>query len=183
MGEIFREEFGEAVTWRYNRGDSPEQRTGEDFELSSPCGKVPYKWTLDFKARFPLESGDVPSDILIEEYSCVERSTPGWITKELTCDFILYIILGRGRAFLMPTKTIQRKWREHGDKWKREHGEPFRARNESGNTSVNWAVHPDDLSKAGVHVSLTYFQMPGDILKEWFSRHKALREKNQVSPA
>jgi len=61
-------------------------------------------------------------DILLETLSDRDRKTPGWVIKELFCDFIAYAVEPSRRCYFLPVVQLQSAWREHGADWTKEFG-------------------------------------------------------------
>jgi hypothetical protein len=112
------------------RADGWAQRGGVDRVLTMSCGRT---FTIDEKIR----TADWP-DILLEQWSDEDRRVPGWVQKQLACDFIAYAFAPSKVAFLMPVVPLQRAWRMHGRKWLQLYG-TRRARN-PGYVSVSVPV-------------------------------------------
>lgn len=101
-------------------------------------------FTVDEKIRlrnFP--------DVLLEEWSDRDRQIPGWILKPLLCDFILYVNVPGGRAYLLPTLQLQAAWARSGEEWKRTR-DSIPAHNRDPRTgrewtSINWPIAVEEL--------------------------------------
>ena len=57
-------------------------------------------------------------DILLEFMSDVERGTPGWMAKDLACDYLAYAFIPSQTCHLLPFLALRSAWRKHGDTWK-----------------------------------------------------------------
>lgn len=57
------------------------------------------------------------SDIALEYWSAWEYKKPGWVTRDLACDYIAYLIKPTGRVFMMPFRELRRAWSANGDQW------------------------------------------------------------------
>ena len=86
------------------------------------------------------------SDILLERWSDVDRKTPGWVQKQLACDYIAYAFIPSRTCYLFDTLTLQRAWRINGLDWISRYRE-VRAQNH-GYTTVCVPVPRDVLFEA-----------------------------------
>jgi hypothetical protein len=107
---VYREAFPEFAGMTYV-GDCPTQRDGVDRLVVTSNGHV---HRVDEKVR----TVDYP-DICLEYWSSVERRSPGWVAKDLGCDFIAYAFVPSGRCYLLPSALLRRAWRLHGRHWVR----------------------------------------------------------------
>ncbi len=57
----------------------------------------------------------------IEFKSSVEHNTPGWVEKELLCDYILYVFKKSGKCFLLPVPQLQRAYVKNKNKWHKQY--------------------------------------------------------------
>ena len=138
---IYRDLFPGMAAYIRHSQDGDHQRLGVDTTIIMKNSKT---YTIDEKIRLQ----DFP-DILCEEWSDVERKIPGWLTKPLLCDFILYLNIPGGKVYLLPTLQLQSAWRRHGEEWKRTR-KPKPAHNrdlKTGRqwTSINWALGYEEL--------------------------------------
>lgn len=56
-------------------------------------------------------------DFFLEYYSSEEQRTPGWVAKDLNCDYIAYISLQRNKCHLLPFRLLRRAWIENHNSW------------------------------------------------------------------
>lgn len=56
-------------------------------------------------------------DFCLEFWSDTKRKRPGWITKDLTCDFIAYAFVPTEECYLLPFRLLRRAWKENGREW------------------------------------------------------------------
>ena len=127
------------------RQDGWAQRGGIDRVITLASGKT---ITVDEKVR----QKDF-NDILLEYWSDTERRTPGWIAKDLACDFIAYTCLETERCFLLPFHLLRRAWKQHGREWvsraeKEEEGYKKVVAQNRGYTTTSVAVSWDILYQA-----------------------------------
>jgi hypothetical protein len=134
-GEVYRQAFPGLQASVSVRADTWAQRAGIDRVLTLISGRT---ITIDEKVR----ERDWP-DILLERWSSEETRIPGWIQKDLHCEFIAYAFVPSATCYLLPTLTLQRAWRLYGREWIARYQE-IRARN-NDYTSVSVAVPTDVL--------------------------------------
>lgn len=89
--------------------DGWAQRGGIDRVVTLKSGKTV---TIDEKVRAKSYG-----DILLEQWSSVERQTPGWMQKELACDFIAYAFIPDRTCYLLPFHNLRRAWLQFGREW------------------------------------------------------------------
>lgn len=112
--DVYQQVFPDLAAIVDVRKDGWAQRGGIDRLLVTSAGR---EWKVDEKVR--RQSWP---DILLEIYSDDKRLTPGWVTKDLACDFIAYAFLPTKECYLMPVAQLQRAWRKHGSRWQEEYG-------------------------------------------------------------
>ena len=61
-------------------------------------------------------------DILLEEWSNLERRKPGWLAKGKKTDYIMYIVVPAGVVHVLPFFILQSLWLRHYHEWKRQYG-------------------------------------------------------------
>lgn len=127
---VYRRAFPSFAAMSNVRTDGWAQRGGIDRVVVLASGKT---LTVDEKVR-ERDYGDV----LLEYWSSVEHKTPGWVAKDLACDFIAYAVPPSNKCFLLPFQTLRRAWRENHRKWVQEYPR-IEARN-SGYTTVSVGV-------------------------------------------
>lgn len=91
------------------RRDGWAQRGGIDRVVTLKSGKTVH---IDEKVR----DKDWP-DIALERWSDRDRKKPGWIQKDLACDFIAYAFVPSQRCYLLPFLTLRRTWQIEGRRW------------------------------------------------------------------
>lgn len=106
---VYRKAFPGFMTMASVRNDGWAQRAGIDRVITLKDGRTV---SIDEKVR----KGDW-SDILLERWSDRDRRIPGWIQKDLACEFIAYAFLPSRRCYLLPFLTLRRTWMEHGKDW------------------------------------------------------------------
>ena len=136
--DIYRLAFPSLASAVNVREDGWAQRGGIDRVLTLKSGRT---LTVDEKVR----EKDWP-DILLERWSDEGREKPGWIQKELACDFIAYAFVPSATCYLLPFQTLRRAWRVYGRDWIETYP-TIRARN-AGYTTASIAVPRDVLFKA-----------------------------------
>ena len=134
---VYRKAFPGFLAAHSVRQDGWAQRGGIDRVIQLSSGK---SVTVDEKIRMKSYP-----DILLEQWSSAERRVPGWMQKDLACDFIAYAFVPDERCYLFPFLTLRRAWLENGRDWielARENQDGFRrveAKN-VGYTTVSIAV-------------------------------------------
>lgn len=91
------------------RDDGWAQRGGIDRVITLKSGKT---ITVDEKVR-----RQAWSDIALERWSDRQRRIPGWVQKDLACDFIAYAFVPTQTGYLFPFLMLRRAWLEHGREW------------------------------------------------------------------
>jgi len=56
-------------------------------------------------------------DFLLERWSDEVRQTPGWVQKDLACDYLAYAFKPSETCYLLPLLSLQRAWRLNGRDW------------------------------------------------------------------
>lgn len=108
-GEVYRQAFPSLLSFECVRDDGWAQRGGIDRVLVLKSGKT---LTVDEKVR----SRDY-HDILFERWSSRDSRTPGWIQKDLACDYIAYAFIPSRRCLLLPFQQMRRAWLANGKHW------------------------------------------------------------------
>ena len=142
--EVYRNLFPKHEAFIRHSCDGDHQRLGIDTTVIMENSKT---FTIDEKIRYKDYR-----DILLEEYSDVDRNVAGWVVKPLLCDYILFAILPAGKAYLLPTRQLQQAWRTHGQEWKATR-RAIVAHNKDSRTgrtwkSVSWGIEPEILFPA-----------------------------------
>lgn len=91
------------------RQDGWAQRGGIDRVITLKSGKTV---TVDEKVRAKSYG-----DIALEQWSDLNRKKPGWMQKDLACDFIAYAFIPDERCYLLPFPTLRRAWLLNGAEW------------------------------------------------------------------
>lgn len=111
--EVYRKAFPDLESFVCVRQDGWAQRGGIDRVLTLSSGKT---LSIDEKVRYKDRD-----DIALEYWSDKARKIPGWVAKDLACDFIAYAFVPSGRCYLLPFQTLRRAWRENHKSWVKEH--------------------------------------------------------------
>jgi len=106
---VYTEAFPAFETMVSVRNDGWAQRGGIDRLIILKSGKT---ITVDEKVRYKEYN-----DILLERWSNEERKTPGWIQKDLACDYIAYAFVNSQRCYLFPFLQLRKAWLKHGREW------------------------------------------------------------------
>lgn len=96
------------------RQDGWAQRGGIDRVLTLRSGKT---ISVDEKVRYRDYA-----DVLLEVWSVWvdgKGKDPGWIAKDLACDYIAYAWVPTERCLLLPFQELRRVWRKHHSEWMR----------------------------------------------------------------
>lgn len=110
--------------------DGWAQRGGIDRVITLTSGKT---ITVDEKVR-AKDYGD----ILLEYWSNFEKKIPGWVAKDLACDFIAYAIMPARKCYLLNFQLLREAWIKNHKDWVNQYGgKP--AKNE-GYTTVNVCI-------------------------------------------
>jgi hypothetical protein len=112
--QVYRAAFPsfEGMTYVNNPGSG--QRDGVDRIVTLTSGRVV---TVDEKVR------ERDYDDFCLEYWSVKhkrdssRDEPGWVAKDLRCDYIAYAFVPSGRCYLLPFHDLRRAWRENHERW------------------------------------------------------------------
>ncbi len=111
--KVYRSAFPTLETMICVRKDGWAQRGGIDRVLTLSSGKT---LTVDEKVR--AKDYD---DILLEYWSNKEKRIPGWIAKDLACDFIAYAFIPSKRCYLLPFHQLRLAWKNNKDEWVEKH--------------------------------------------------------------
>jgi hypothetical protein len=107
--QIYQEAFPTMVTMVNHRQNGDHQHLGIDRSVILRNSKV---ITIDEKAR-----RDDYGDIALEYISNDKKNSPGWVEKDLLCDYIAYAVLPTGIAYLLPVIQLQAAWRKNKAVW------------------------------------------------------------------
>lgn len=107
--EVYRAAFPAFSSMVCVRADGWAQRGGIDRVITLSSGKT---ISVDEKVR----TEDWP-DFALERWSDRARQTPGWVQKDLACDFIAYAFIPSQTCYLLPFLQLRRAWIEFGKKW------------------------------------------------------------------
>lgn len=108
---VYRKAFPGFVSSMSVRSDGWAQRGGIDRVVNLASGKTVF---IDEKVRYRKNTGD----ILLEQWSRYEPPrTPGWMQKDLACDFIAYAFVPDEMCYVLPFLQLRRAWLESGSEW------------------------------------------------------------------
>jgi hypothetical protein len=124
--DVYRKAFPGVISATSVRKDGWAQRGGIDRVITLESGRI---INIDEKVR-----KEVWPDILLERWSDEIAKVPGWIQKNLACEFIAYAFVPNSTCYLLPTLTLQRAWRLNGRAWISEYGERRSQSSEYGRT-------------------------------------------------
>lgn len=108
-GEVYAKAFPGFHSMMSVRDDGWEQRAGIDRVVQLKSGKTV---KIDEKVR-AKDWGD----IALERWSDKAKQTPGWVQKDLDCDFIAYAFVPSQRCYLFPFLTLRKAWILEGRRW------------------------------------------------------------------
>lgn len=108
---VYRRAFPGFAAMVSVRDDGWAQRGGIDRVVTLRSGKV---ISIDEKVRSRSYG-----DILLERWSSREHRTPGWVQKDLACDFIAYAFVPDHRCYLLPFLSLRMAWIRNGKRWVR----------------------------------------------------------------
>lgn len=128
--DVYRAAFPDMCSAVCVRADGWAQRGGIDRVITLSSGKT---LTVDEKVR----AEDWP-DIALEYWSDEQRRIPGWVAKDLACDFIAYAFVPSQTCHLLPFQTLRQAWRINCREWVKKY-RPVRAPNK-GYVTVSVAV-------------------------------------------
>jgi len=107
--EVYKKAFAGFKSMTSVRQDGWAQRGGIDRIIVLASGKV---LKVDEKVREKNYG-----DILLERWSDMRRQTPGWVQKDLACDYIAYAVAPKKTCFLLPFQQLRMAWLNHGRGW------------------------------------------------------------------
>jgi hypothetical protein len=91
--------------------------------------------------------------IPLEFWSDCERKRPGWVRKQMLCDYIAYLILPLGKCHLLPVIQLQAAWKIHGEEWKSR----FKTKSSSsGRWTTEFCPVPPDVLYPAMGAMLRY---------------------------
>lgn len=107
--EVYQKAFPTMQEMINHRQDGDHQRQGIDRSIILRNSK---QILVDEKVRFkPYD------DILLEVWSDFERKKPGWVAKDLLCDYIAYAVEPLGKCYLLPVPQLRLAWKKNGQRW------------------------------------------------------------------
>lgn len=117
--EVYGQAFPDMTGMHDVRNDCEAQIAGVDRIVVTSAGRI---WKIDEKVR-RKDYGD----ILLEYISNDRKRSPGWVVKDLACDYIAYAIVPSRACYLLPVPALQRAWLKHGNEWLRKYGSKISA--------------------------------------------------------
>lgn len=127
--------------------DGWAQRGGIDRIIMLNSGKT---LSVDEKVR-EKDYGD----ILLEFWSNFEKKVPGWVAKDLACDFIAYAIMPARKCYLLNFQLLREAWIKNHKEWVGKY-QIAKARN-IGYTTISVCVPVDVLFEALSDVQVVQF--------------------------
>jgi hypothetical protein len=113
--DVYRRAFPGFASMVSVKDDGWAQRGGIDRVITLKSGKT---LTVDEKVREKSWG-----DILLERWSDEARKVPGWVNKDLACDYIAYAFAPDRIAYLLPFQQLRRAWIDNGRDWIARHKE------------------------------------------------------------
>lgn len=113
---VYRAAFPSLTAMVSVRQDGWAQRGGIDRVLTLGSGKT---LSVDEKVRYK-DYGDVLLEFWSSyrgEYPQGRGDQPGWVAKDLACDYIAYAWVPTERCLLLPFQELRRAWRSHRRDW------------------------------------------------------------------
>lgn len=111
---IYQEAFPDFESMSDPITDLTMQRRGIDRIITLAGGKTLY---IDEKLR-----PKTWTDVLLEKWSSVEHSKPGWAAKPLHCDYVAYAFEDSCICYVIPFQQLRRAWEQHGAVWEQRYG-------------------------------------------------------------
>lgn len=106
---VYQTAFPDLAAMVSVRKDGWAQRGGIDRVLTLESGKTLY---VDEKVR----REDWP-DFALEYWSDKDKRVPGWVAKDLACDYIAYAFVPSATCYLLPFQELRRAWRLNRQMW------------------------------------------------------------------
>ena len=128
--EVYKQAFPDMINMTDVRKDGWAQRAGIDRIITTASGSI---YRIDEKTR-----RHAYNDFLLEFISNDVKQTPGWICKDLDCQFIAYAILPQKHCYLWPVVPLQRAWKQNGENWIKQYG--YRYAQNQGYRTINCPV-------------------------------------------
>lgn len=107
---VYRTAFPTMAQMLYVAKDGWAQRAGVDRLITLRSSR-----TIKVDEKVREEEYD---DFFLEIWSDRARQEPGWVWKELDCDYIAYAFVQSQRCYLLPTLDLQRAYRANAPIWK-----------------------------------------------------------------
>ena len=136
--KVYRSAFPNFAGMICVRKDGWAQRGGIDRVVNLKSGKT---ITVDEKVR-----RKVWPDVLLERWSDEARQSPGWVQKNLACDFIAYAWEPSRQCLLLPFLTLRRAWIQNGPDWISKY--PEKRADNGGYTTLSVAIPTEILMQA-----------------------------------
>lgn len=107
---IYKHFFPDLLNQMPVNGDTESQRRGIDRVLFLNNGRH-----LNIQEKKREE--DYP-DILLEFLSNDRTDAPGWIEKDLDCDYLVYAFMESKTVYIYPWNLLRLAWLRYGEEWK-----------------------------------------------------------------
>ncbi|QIN82799.1 hypothetical protein GBA63_09155 [Rubrobacter tropicus] len=136
--DLYKKRFPGLVSAEPITEDGWAQRAGIDRLLILSDGSIV---KVDEKVR-QKDYGD----FLLEYHSSYERKTPGWISKDLNCDFVSYVVVPAKKCYLLHFQLLRHTWEANHKAWIAQYPR-IEAKND-GYTTVSVAVPRKEVWRA-----------------------------------
>lgn len=110
-GAVYRRAFPSMAAMSCVRADGWAQRGGIDRVITLACGRT---ITVDEKCR-RIDYGDIALEYAHRYDS--GKVVPGWVEKDLACDFIAYAVVPTSTCYLLPFIPLRSAWRAKRREW------------------------------------------------------------------
>jgi hypothetical protein len=114
--DIYQQFFPTLVNIVDNRQYNEDQRLGVDKVIILNDNT---KIRIDEKFR---STTTVYGDILLEYLSNATTNSPGWVSKTMLCDYIIYVVEANRTAYLINKDQLQLLWQQYKYEWKADFG-------------------------------------------------------------
>jgi len=127
---VYSRAFPNMVSFNSVRDDGEHQRAGIDRVIVCSDGRT---IKIDEKVR-RVDYGD----ILLEYISVDTTGAPGWVEKNLLCDYIAYAVIPSTTCFMLPVVQLQTAWAKNKSAWLEKYG--TRSAKNNGYNTLNCPV-------------------------------------------
>lgn len=97
--------------------DRSKQNNGVDRYIYEKGDIDEYKIPIEEKLHYSKYP-----NFIMERWSNVEKKIPGWVQKNLDCEYVAYAFILERRCFLIRFDALRATWKGYGREWIREFG-------------------------------------------------------------